>query len=332
MGLKRLGITPFTVGLVLAALLASLFPVKGRAALVLDAVLYWGIVLLFFLHGASLSRQTVLKGLMNWRLHLVVLAFTYGLFPLLGLSLKPVAHLWLTPELYLGVLFLCALPSTVQSSISFTAIAKGNVSAAVCSASLSNLLGVFLTPLIASLLFSIRGSHGVSLLSIVDITEQLLIPFIVGQILHPWLQEGIASHRRVLSVTDQGVILLIVVGAFSEAMQEGLWARTPLSALGGVLGLSGLFLAIVIGVTSFLSSWLGFSRADRVAIIFCGSKKSLASGLPMAQILFGIQGSGLGAVILPLMVYHQVQLIVCAILAERFKARATAIDLAESAG
>jgi sodium/bile acid cotransporter 7 len=290
----------------------------------MNALVFWGIVLLFFLHGAVLSRETALRGLLHWRLHLLVLFCTFGLFPLFGLSLRPLATRMLTPELYAGVLFLCVLPSTVQSSIAFTAIAKGNVSAAVCSATLSNLLGIFLTPLLFGafgVLLSTQGSIGVSLSSVGTIIEQLLVPFIVGQALHDKLWGWIARHKRIVDAVDQGVILLIVYAAFSDAVAEGLWSRTPPAALLGVLLVSVVLLALAVGISGGVCKKLGFCTADRVAVVFCGSKKSLASGLPMAQALFGGQTASVGAVVLPLMVYHQLQLFVCAVLAERYRAR-----------
>jgi sodium/bile acid cotransporter 7 len=324
MGARRLGISPFTVGLLLAVIVASVFPCEGKGMDAMNAGVFWGIVLLFFLHGAVLSRETALRGLLHWRLHLLVLFCTFGLFPLFGLALQPLATRMLTPELYAGVLFLCVLPSTVQSSIAFTAIAKGNVSAAVCSATLSNLLGIFLTPLLFGafgVLLSAQGNAGISLSSVGTIIEQLLVPFIVGQALHDKLWGWIARQKRILEVVDQGVILLIVYAAFSEAVAEGLWSRTPPAVLLGVLLVSVVLLALAIGVTSGVSKKLGFCAADRVAIVFCGSKKSLASGLPMAQALFGGQTASVGAIVLPLMVYHQLQLLVCAVLAERYRAR-----------
>jgi sodium/bile acid cotransporter 7 len=303
---------------------ASVFPCEGKGIDAMNAGVFWGIVLLFFLHGAVLSRETALRGLLHWRLHLLVLFCTFGLFPLFGLLLYPLSTRMLTSELYAGVLFLCVLPSTVQSSIAFTAIAKGNVSAAVCSATLSNLLGIFLTPLLFGafgVLLSAQGDAGVSLSSVGTIIEQLLVPFIVGQALHDKLWGWIARQKRILDVVDQGVILLIVYAAFSEAVAEGLWSRTPPAVLLGVLLVSVVLLALAIGITSGVSKKLGFCRDDRVAIVFCGSKKSLASGLPMAQALFGGQTASVGAIVLPLMVYHQLQLIVCAVLAERYRAR-----------
>ena len=324
MDAKRFGISPFTVGLFLAVIVASVFPCKGKGLAAMNAMVFWGIVLLFFLHGAVLSRETALRGLLHWRLHLLVILFTFGLFPLFGLFLRPLATWMLTPELYSGVLFLCVLPSTVQSSIAFTAIAKGNVSAAVCSATLSNLMGILLTPILFSLLgvfLSMKGNVAVSLASVGTIIKQLLVPFIVGQGLHAKLWGTISRHKRILDTIDQGVILLIVYAAFSEAVGEGLWSRTPLAALCGVLMVAALMLAFALGVSSWVSKKLGFCRADRVAIVFCGSKKSLASGLPMAQALFGGQIASVGAIVLPLMVYHQLQLLVCAVLAERFRTR-----------
>jgi sodium/bile acid cotransporter 7 len=235
-----------------------------------------------------------------------------------------------TPALYAGVLFLCALPSTVQSSIAFTSIAKGNVPAAVCSASASSLLGIFITPALVSLIVTRGASGGASAWHTVwSIVLQLLVPFIAGQLLRPVIGRWIERHRGVLKFVDQGSILLVVYGAFSDAVTEGLWHHTSLGALGGLVLINVVLLALALAATMFGSKRLGFSRADQITIIFCGSKKSLASGVPMAKVIFASQA--LGAVVLPLMLFHQIQLMVCAALAQRWGARDTSAEKAAAA-
>src|SRR6266404_2296751 len=152
----------FTVALVLTVALASLLPCQGVGARLFAILADAAIALLFFLHGARLSREAAIAGLTHWRLHLTVLASTFVLFPLMGLLLHPVLSPLVKPALYACVLFLCTLPSTVQSSIAFTSIARGNVSAAICAASASSLLGIFLTPLLVGLILHVHGGAGVS--------------------------------------------------------------------------------------------------------------------------------------------------------------------------
>jgi sodium/bile acid cotransporter 7 len=317
---RRLALDTYTLLLVGMVVLASVLPASGGAAVALGHVTTFAIGLLFFLHGAKLSRQALVAGLTNWRLHLLVLACTFVMFPLLGLLLKPLALALLTPDLYLGILFLCVLPSTVQSSIAFTAMARGNVAAAVCSASASNFIGIFLTPLLAGLLV-VRGTSAASSLdSILAIVEQLLVPFIAGQLLRPWIGPWIERHRPVLRWVDQGSILLVVYSAFSASVIEGLWRTLPAGSLLALAALSCLLLAAALALSMAASRKLGFGREDEIAIVFCGSKKSLASGIPMARVLF--PHAALGAIILPLMLFHQIQLMVCAVLARRWARRA----------
>lgn len=309
----------FTVLLLLTVGAASLFPCRGQGAVFFQYLTDFAIALLFFFHGAKLSSEAVLAGLTHWRLHITVLLCTFVLFPLLGLVLKPAFMLVLTPDLYLGVLFLCTLPSTVQSSIAFTSMARGNVPAAVCSASASNLLGIFLSPLMVGVLFSRQGSAGISLDSVGTIMLQLLAPFIAGQIARRWIGSWIARHRSLLRITDQSTILLVVYTAFSAAVIQGIWQNTPLAALAGIFLVSCVLLAIVLGLTTYGSRLLGFNKEDEITIVFCGSKKSLASGIPIANVLFASQT--LGAIVLPLMIFHQIQLMVCAVMAQRYGAR-----------
>jgi sodium/bile acid cotransporter 7 len=318
--MRRLSLDTYTILLMAMVVLASVLPAAGGAAVALGHVTTLAIGLLFFLHGAKLSREALAAGLAHWRLHLLVLASTFVMFPLLGLAMKPLALALLTPDLYLGILFLCALPSTVQSSIAFTAMARGNVAAAVCSASASNFIGIFLTPVLVSVLVVRGASSGSALGPILAIVEQLLLPFLAGQLLRPRIGGWVDRHKPVLRWVDQGSILLVVYAAFSDSVIEGLWHKLSAPALAGLAALSCLMLAIALTLATVVSRRLGFGKQDEIAIVFCGSKKSLASGVPMAKVLF--PHGALGTIILPLMLFHQIQLMVCAVLAQRWARRA----------
>ncbi|MET0288348.1 MAG: bile acid:sodium symporter family protein [Pseudoxanthomonas sp.] len=313
----------FTLMLLVAVLLATLLPAQGVAADVFNGLTVVGVAILFFLHGARLSREAVLAGLAHWRLHVTVLACTFVLFPLLGLALKPLAGLVLAPALVTGLLYLCTLPSTVQSSIAFTSIARGNVPAAVCSASASNLLGIFITPLLVGLLLSTEGHMGSPLKAISNIVLQLLVPFLAGHLLRPWIGTFVARWKSALTLFDRGTILLVVYTAFSEAVVDGLWHQLSPGMLLTLLGVCVGLLVLVLALTQLIARRMGFNREDRITILFCGSKKSLATGVPMANILFA--GSpALGVIVLPLMLFHQVQLMACAYLANRYAQQAEA--------
>ena len=271
------------------------------------------------MHGAKLSRQAILAGAGHWRLHLLVFACTFILFPLLGLALKPALEPLLGKELYLGMLYLCALPATVQSAIAFTSLARGNIPAAICSAAASSLLGIFLTPLLVAFLMGVHGDNGSTLDAIGKISLQLLLPFVLGQIAQRWIGGWVNQNKSWLKYVDQSSILLVVYTAFSAAVIGGLWQQVPLATLLLVIAACCVLLALALMLTHLLGKWLGFSLEDRITILFCGSKKSLATGVPMAQVLFA--GSAIGVLILPLMLFHQIQLMVCAVLAQRYAKR-----------
>ncbi|QIG78886.1 bile acid:sodium symporter family protein [Stakelama tenebrarum] len=305
---------PFVLALLGTVLVATFLPARGTAANAFAWLTDAGIVLLFFLHGAKLSREAIVAGARNLRLHLAVLASTFVLFPLLGLGLSALPVF--SPEMARGLLFLTLLPSTVQSSIAFTAIARGNVAAAVCSASFSNLLGMVITPALVTLLMTgADGNVGISAGTLRTIALQLLLPFALGHLLRPWVGGFVGRHKKLVTLVDRGSILLVVYTAFSAAVIEGLWLHVSGVDFALLLLACSLLLALVIAITWWSGRRLGLSREDAVVLLFCGSKKSLASGVPMAGALF--PAAQVGAVILPLMMFHQIQLIVCAFIARR---------------
>ena len=309
----------FTLALIAVVTLASLLPVHGDGARYFDGLTTAAIGLLFFLHGAKLSREAILGGISHWRLHLLVFACTFVMFPVLGLVLRPVLAPLVTPELYTGVLYLCVLPATVQSAIAFTSLARGNVAAAVCSASASTLVGVLVTPMLVNWIVLPSGGASASFDAVGKIVVELVLPFVAGHLLRPWI--GAWLHRRapLVRFVDQGSILLVVYGAFSAAVIEGLWKQVPATALAGLVVLCAALLAVALASTTWIARRLGFDKEDEITIVFCGSKKSLASGIPMAKVLFA--SGAVGAVVLPLLVFHQMQLMVCAVIAQRYARR-----------
>jgi solute carrier family 10 (sodium/bile acid cotransporter), member 7 len=326
--MKRFLPDRFTIMLVCTVILASILPIHGVWAEWFGLATDIAIGLLFFLHGARLARETVVAGVLHWRLHLTIVLTTFALFPILGLALGFIPESILPAPLYLGMLFLCVLPSTVQSSIAFTSMAGGNVPAAIVAASGSNILGMFLTPALVALLLSTTGGGGVSADALQKIALQLLAPFIVGQILQPWIGNWIRSKKKILMPVDRGSILMVVYLAFSTAVMEGIWSTFSATDIAVVIGLDILLLAVVLCVTMFGSRALGFSKEDEITITFCGSKKSLASGVPMANAIFAGHSTSIGAIVLPIMLFHQIQLMACAVIAQKYAERLKAKEVA----
>jgi len=328
--LARLKPDTYIMLIVGMVVLASLAPARGQVDTALSAATKVAIGAVFFLHGAKLSREAVIKGITHWRLHLVILASTFLLFPALCLALAALPG-WITPvALAPGLIFLGCLPSTIQSSIGFTAIARGNVAATVAAATASNLLGIVVTPLMAAALMHAQGG-GLSLHSAQSIVTQLLVPFVAGQLLRPLIGGWVSRNGKLLSYVDRGSILLVVYTAFSDAVVGGIWRQVGAADLIRLLLLCLLLLAVVLGATWMAARSLGFDTPDEISIVFCGSKKSLASGVPMAGVLF--PGATLGPILLPIMVFHQVQLMACAVIAQNYAARTeSAADAAGPTG
>jgi len=313
--LKRLLPDPFILALLGTLAFATMCPARGWAALSVSWLSTVAIVLLFFFHGAKLSGQAVLDGVRHWRLHVVILAITFVVFPLIVLPISLAWPALLSSTLWTGVLFLAALPSTVQSAIAFTSIAQGNVPAAIASASASQILGVFLTAPLLALLAGV-GGHDISLASVGGIILMILAPFLLGHLARPWIGDWVARHKIVIASSDRATILIAVYSAFSAAVVNGIWHRLPVPLLLKLLAICIGLLLIALAVSYALGHLLGFRREDRIAILFCGTKKSLVQGVPMARVLF--PGPDLGLILLPIMLFHQVQLMACASIARRY--------------
>lgn len=314
--LQRLKIDTFLLVMIGVVVIASLFPCEGMIKTGFEYLTTAAIALLFFMHGAKLSREAIVAGIGHWKLHLVVFLSTFALFPLLGLAMGFLSPAILSQPLYMGFLYLCALPATVQSAIAFTSVAGGNVAAAVCSASASSILGIFLSPVLVGALMDTQEGSTDTLHAMGKIIMQLMVPFVIGHLSRPLIGRWVDKHKKLISLTDRSSILLVVYVAFSEAVVEGIWHQVNGYALLGVLGCSIVLLAIVLVVNTLAARLLGFNTADEITIVFCGSKKSLANGVPMANVLF--PASAVGMMVLPLMIFHQVQLMVCAVLAQKY--------------
>ena len=309
-------IDPLVAGIIVSALIAFVLPARGAFADGFSVAVKLAIALLFFLYGARLSTREALNGLTHWRLHAAILACTFVVYPLIGILLRPLSAV-VSPELYQGILFLTLVPSTVQSSVALTGIARGNVSGAVIAASLSSLVGVVATPLLAMLLM--RSSRGVLIDASVflDISIQLLLPFLLGQLAHnflPPVREIAAS--KATKIVDRGSIWMVVYSAFSQGVVAGVWTQLPLWQILFLIVLAAALVVAMLWVTGWVPGKLGFNRADTVAIQQCGTQKSLATGLPMASVMFG--GATLGTLIIPLMIYHMTQLVICSSYVSRY--------------
>ncbi|MEW9899661.1 bile acid:sodium symporter family protein [Chitinivorax sp. PXF-14] len=320
--LRKLPIDGFLAAMLSAVLLALAYPQLGAShgPLHLGWVTNLGVAAVFFLHGAALSRQSLRAGFGHWRLHLFVQLSTYVLFPLLGMLIVFAARGHFADTLLTGLFYLCALPSTISSSVAMTSLARGNVPAAVFNASLSSLVGMLATPLLVGMMATTHGEHLPLLQSIRDIALQLLLPFALGQWLRPWIGAFIQRHKARINLIDRGVIVLIVYSSFCDSTLAGLWSRYSGWMLLETFVLVAALLALALAATTWLSRRIGFAVDDEITAVFCGSKKSLASGVPMAKLLFGSH-PGLGLIVLPIMFYHQLQLVVCSILARRYASR-----------
>lgn len=313
----------FLIGMLCAVFLAWLWPSPGARGGVLHPELLTklGVALIFFLNGLSLASDAFKAGTLRWHLHLIVQASTFLLFPLLGLALIALLGTHLSDPLRIGLFFLCALPSTVSSSVALTAVARGHVPAALFNATLSSLLGVFLTPLWLTAVRPAGASGTLPIGSVIwDLIVWLILPLALGQLLRQFLGKLAARHKQQIQRVDRGTILLLIYTSFCDSFQAGIWQGHGFVSLLAAAGLCVLILAIVMSTTAFISRAAKLPFDERIVAIFCGSKKTLASGVPMARLMFG-HDPGLSVILLPLMIYHPLQLLVCGWFASRWGAR-----------
>ncbi len=310
--------------MIAAVVVASIAPDIGRGdgLLKLGHITDLGVLVLFFLHGLGMSTESLRQGASRWQLHIVVQLCTFVVFPLWWALWAALLGPHLPRDLVLGFFYLAVLPSTVSSSVAMTALAKGHVAAAILNATLSTLLGVFLTPLLVSLVMSGAGHEVDMSQTMIKIATMLLLPFFIGHLSRPLLAARFAKIKPLTMAFDRAVIVMLVWVAFSDSVADGLWRdHGPLLLAQAVAG-ALLFLMPMLWLTTVVARRLKFAVEDEIVAVFCGSKKSMASGMPMAKLLFG-GNAAMGVLILPIMLYHQIQMFVCAVMARRYAARMT---------
>lgn len=320
--LKRVVTDWFLCGMVLATVLAYFFPTFGATGGGMHAeyVINIGVFVVFFLHGVNLSSEQVVKGLKNWRLHVMIQGFTFVVFPVIWLICDRLLGSHVPALLMLGFFYLCALPSTISSSVALTGTAGGNVPAAILNASLSSVLGIFITPWLISLLLG-TGAGGIDLGStLLKLCGILLLPLVLGQLMRPLLGKFFSRHKKYTNLIDKIVILLLVYAAFCNSMISGIWQNQGSTVLVTAFVGTAVLLAVILFLTTRTARLLKFDHGDKVAAVFCATKKSLAAGAPMAALIFGAN-PGLGLILLPIMIYHPMQLIVCSVIAENYASR-----------
>lgn len=309
----------FLVGMVVAIALATVTSEFGRSGGVihLDQLTGIGIAIVFFLHGLGLSPQAIKAGLTNWRLHVYIQMATFVVYPILWVIFGEAFLAYMPSALAFGFCYLLVLPSAISSSVAMTSVGKGNVPGAIFNASLSSILGVFITPLLIQLFMGFEGVQLDLLDSVISISKLLLLPMIAGQIMRPYLVAWVDRHKAVVNKVDKYVILLIVYNAFCDSVVNGIWSEFSV----GLLATSIIICTVILLVMVHLIQWgarrTKFTLPDEVAAVFCGTKKTLAAGIPMAKVIFGADPS-LGMILLPIMLYHPIQIFYCAVLANRY--------------
>ncbi len=316
--LSSIGLDWFLGAIIIMVILAYYFPSIGliQEPISLEEIANYGVSGIFFFYGLKLSTDKLKQGLSNWKMHIVIQTTTFVLFPLIVLLVKPLFRED-DQNLWLGLFYLAALPSTVSSSVVMVSIANGNVPAAIFNASISSLIGLFMTPLWVGF-FIVADTGNFDAWSIIGkLCLQVLLPLIIGMLLNRRLGWFADKYKTVLKTFDQSIILIIIYTSFCKSFALNLFKDLSIAELILLMaGLLALFFTVII-ITNTISKMLGFSKADNITVMFCGSKKSLVHGTVMSKVLF-TQSSIVGIILLPLMIYHALQLIAASIMAQRF--------------
>lgn len=301
---------PFILFLLLMVGMAYFFPEPAHL-LPLDTLASAGISLVFFFYGLKLSPAGIRSGLSNGKLHLVIQMFTFVIFPLLALAVKP---FFSSGEMWLGLFFLAALPSTVSSSVVMVSLAGGNIPAAIFNATISGLIGIFITPLWMSLF--IRASGGDISAIYVKLLYEIVLPIMAGLMLQKWLGPSVRKYSSLFTRFDKSVILLVIYKSFVHSFESNVFAGIRLPDLLILCLWVVVLFAVVYGLIGFTSRKLGFNREDRITALFCGTKKSLMHGTVFSKVLWG-NSMTIGVILLPLMLFHAFQILVIGLIAGR---------------
>ncbi|PMH44448.1 bile acid:sodium symporter [Vibrio sp. 10N.286.49.B3] len=309
----------FLVGMVVAIALATISADIGKTGglIQLDKLTAVGVAIVFFLHGLGLSPAAIKAGVSNWRLHIYIQLATFLAYPLLWVIFGDLFLAYMPPALAFGFCYLFVLPSTISSSVAMTSVGKGNVPGAIFNASLSSILGILITPLLIQLFMGFEGVKLDLMASVISIAKLLLLPMIAGQLARPFLLSFAEKHKAVVTKVDKYVILLIVYNAFCDSVANRIWQSFSIEMLISSIVLCSLILLCMVHLIQWGARRSHFALADEVAAVFCGTKKTLAAGIPMATVIFGTKPE-LGMILLPIMLYHPIQIFYCAILASRY--------------
>lgn len=319
MKIRGISLDGFLLALALAVVAAILFPSLGASGgpVRADLIATYGIALIFFLYGLTLAPSKLRQGASNWRVHVIVQLSTFVLFPAVVLAALAVLHSYMPEAVATGFFYVAALPSTVSSSVAMTSLALGNVPAAIFSATLSSLLGVFITPTMIAWYASTGGQAMPLLPVIVKIILLVLLPMMAGQISSRWLSGWAGRNMKWIKMADRAIILVIVFNAFSNSMIQGVWTRYDISIVLEIAVGAAVLFFVAYGLIALACKAMGLNREDTIASLFCGSTKSLATGVPLAKVIFGARPE-LGLIIVPIMLYHFFQLIIVSLFANRY--------------
>ncbi|WP_066225449.1 bile acid:sodium symporter family protein [Formosa haliotis] len=312
----------FVLAIIATITFAYFFPQWGieGSGFPISIVSSIGFFLIFFFYGLKLSPQQIKSGLYNWKLHILVQCSTFLLFPLLVLLFYPFVHTEEQQNFWMAFLFMAALPSTVSSSVVMVSVARGNVPAAIFNASISGIIGILITPLWVGLFMEQTGAEFDYSSIYLNLILGIILPVVLGVSLQKFGHELALKYSKQLSTFDKSVILLVIYKSFSESFYNNVFSSVSILDLTLVFGLVIALLFTVYTIIGFIATRFKFNTEDRITAQFCGTKKSLVHGTIFYKILFK-NTSASSLILLPLMIFHAVQIFIISIIASKLAKR-----------
>ncbi|GLC66844.1 hypothetical protein PLESTF_000482200 [Pleodorina starrii] len=229
----------------------------------------------------------------------------------------------MNPDLVNGLVVAMTMPTTISTNVVFTKQSGGNEAAALVNAVIGNIIGIFVSP---GWLYLYLGKSGQAPYANVirQLAVTIIAPLIVGQVVQYVFPDHVKKAQEKINFGKVGnlMIILLVWNTFCDTFHRdiSLDAKSWVPMLFLEIGLFLTFSAMCLALATFvpLKNIFRFDKSDAVAVVMCGSTKTLALGMPLITVLYG-KHAHVGVISLPLIIYHASQCLIGSLYIKRLK-------------